>query len=143
VIDTKKPVCEIGVTLSATVDHVMLYPKNGLSVYLPTDVNVNEDITTSMRLSADTLAAPIEKGAAVGYLNVYYGEEQIGTIELITGDSVERNGFLYTLEVIKEYSRSRFFRATAVSAVVLTVIYVFASAAVRRRQARKSRRYRF
>ena len=143
VIDTQKPVCEIGVTLSATVDHVMLYPRNGLSVYLPSDVDVNEDITTSMRLSADTLAAPVVKGDVVGYLNVYYGEEQIGTVELITGDEVERNGFLYTLEVIKEYSRSRFFRATAISAVVLTVIYVFASAAVRRRQARKNRRYRF
>ncbi|MBR0326360.1 MAG: D-alanyl-D-alanine carboxypeptidase, partial [Clostridia bacterium] len=114
VIDTKKPVCEIGVTLSATVDHVMLYPKNGLSVYLPSDIDVDKDITTSMRLSADTLAAPVEKGAVVGYLNVYYGDEQIGSVELITGDEVERNSFLYTLELIKEYSKSRFFRATAI-----------------------------
>ncbi len=143
VINTEKPVCEIGVTLSATVDHVMLYPKNGLSVYLPTDVDISKDITTSMRLSGDSLAAPVEKGAVVGYLNVYYGDEQIGSVELITGDEVERNGFLYTLEVIKEYSRSRFFRATVISAAILTVIYVFASAAVRRRQARKNRRYRF
>lgn len=143
VIDIQKPVCEIGVTLSATVDHVMLYPKNGLSVYLPSDVDVDKDITTSLRLGGDKLAAPVEKGAVVGYLNVYYGDEQIGSVELITGDEVERNGFLYTLEVIKEYSKSRFFRATAVSAVVLTVIYIFASAAVRRRQARKNRRYRF
>ena len=143
VIDTEKPVCEMGVTLSATVDHVMLYPKSGLSVYLPSDIDVNKDITTSLRLSGESLAAPVEKGEVVGYLNVYYGDEQIGSVELITGDSVERNGFLYTLEVIKGYSKSRFFRATAISAVVLTVIYIFISAAVRRRQARKNRRYRF
>lgn len=143
VINTEKPVCEIGVTLSATVDHVMLYPKNGLSVYLPSDIDVGRDISTSLRLSGDSLAAPVEKGAVVGYLNVYYGDEQIGAVELITGDEVERNDFLYTLEVIKEYSKSRFFRATAVSAAVLTVIYILASAAVRRRRAKKNRRYRF
>ncbi|MBQ5649939.1 MAG: D-alanyl-D-alanine carboxypeptidase, partial [Clostridia bacterium] len=143
VINTEKPVCEIGVTLSATVDHVMLYPKSGLSVYLPSDIDVDKDITTSLRLSADTLAAPVEKGAVVGYLNVYYGDEQIGSVELITGDEVERNSFLYTLELIKEYSKSRFFRATAICAAVLTVVYVFASAAVRRSRARKNRRYRF
>ncbi|MBQ2325038.1 MAG: hypothetical protein II377_02185, partial [Clostridia bacterium] len=64
-------------------------------------------------------------------------------VELITGDEVERNGFLYTLEVIKDYSKSRFFRATVISAVVLTVLYVLASAAIRRRRAKRSRRYRF
>lgn len=143
VIDTEKPVCEMPVTLSANVDHVMLYPGRGLSVYLPSDVDVATDITVSRRLSFDSLAAPVTKGTVVGYLNVYYGDAQIGSVELITGDDVERNGFLYTLEVIKEYSRSRFFRATAISAVVLTVLYVFVSAAVRRRQARRSRRYRF
>ncbi|MBQ7012151.1 MAG: D-alanyl-D-alanine carboxypeptidase [Clostridia bacterium] len=143
VVNTEKPVCEMPVTLSAKVDHVMLYPGGGLSVYLPSDVDVDTDITTSLRLSCESLAAPVEKGAVVGYLNIYHGDTQIGTVELITGDEVERNGFLYTLEVIKAYSKSRFFRATAISAVILTVLYVLASAAIRRRRARKSRRYRF
>jgi len=143
VVDIEKPVCEMPVTLSASIDHVMLYPGGGLTVYLPTDVDLQTDITTSLRLTYDSLAAPVVKGTVVGYLNVYYGDVQIGTVELITGDDVERNGFLYTLEVIKEYSKSRFFRATVISAVVLTVLYVLASAAIRRRRAKKSRRYRF
>jgi hypothetical protein len=143
VVDIEKPVCEMPVTLSASIDHVMLYPGGGLTVYLPTGVDPATDITTSLRLTYDSLAAPVVKCTVVGYLNIYYGDVQIGTVELITGDEVERNGFLYTLEVIKDYSKSRFFRATVISAVVLTVLYVLASAAIRRRRAKRSRRYRF
>lgn len=143
VLKTEKPVCEIPVDLSAKTDHVVLFAKNGLSVYLPADVDVETEITTSLRLADDRLEAPVEKGAVAGYLNVYYNGEQIGSVELITGEEVERNGFLYTLELIKEYSRSRFFIASLISAIVLTVIYIFASAAMRRRMAKRTRRYKF
>ena len=143
VIDIEKPICEMPVTLSAQTDFVMLYPKNGLVAYLPSDIDVNESIKTSYRLTYNSLEAPVTKGTCVGYLNVYYGEEQIGSVELITADDVERNSFLHLLQSIKAYSNSRFFRATAISAVVLTVLYVFASAAIRRKRSKRTRRYKF
>lgn len=143
VIALEKPVCEIPVTLSATTDFVLLYPKNGLTAYLPTDVDVDKEIRTSYRLSSENLAAPVEKGQTAGYLNIYYGDTQLGSVELITGDSVERNSFLYLLENVKEWSKGRFFRATCVAAVVFTVLYILISAYIRRRHSKRGRRYRF
>ena len=59
-----------------------------------------------------------------------------------TGE-VKVGGYDKNLELIKEYSRSRFFIASLISAIVLTVIYIFASAAMRRRMAKRTRRYKF
>ncbi len=142
-VDPDTPVCELPVTLSAKTDFVMLLPKETITVFLPSDVNEAEEITYSHRLTEASLEAPVVRGTPAGYLNVYYKGDQIGTVELITGDDVERNEFLNVLEQIKRISRGRFFKAALISAAVLTLVYVLAVAAIRRKRARRGTRYRF
>ncbi len=142
VIDEKMLVCELPVSLSAETEHVMLLPAKGLLTYLPSDI-AEGDITYSYRLTYSKLEAPIEEGMPCGYLNVYYKGDPIGTVELVTQNAVERNSFLYTMQRITEFTSGRFFRATVISALVFTVIYVFFNAIMRKKRARKSRYYRF
>lgn len=142
-VDPGTPVCELPVTLSAKTDFVMLLPRETITVFLPSDVNEASDVTYSHRLTEASLEAPVVRGTPAGYLNVYYKGDQIGSVELVTGDDIERNEFLYLLSEIKRISRGRFFKAAVISAAVLTLVYVLAVAAIRRKRARRGTRYHF
>ncbi len=142
VIDTSKMVCEIPVTLSNTVDYVALMPESTLEFYLPTDLDPEKDLSYSYKVSAESLEAPVYEGQVVGFYTVYRGNTALGTVNLVTKNGIERNEFLYVLEQIKEFTKSRFFIATVICAVVLSVVYIFGTAIYRARAPKKRRRYR-
>ena len=53
---------------------------------------------------------------------------QIGGGTLVTTSSVARSEFLYFLARVRQFSQSRFFIATVVAAVVLSIVYVLLKA---------------
>ncbi len=142
VIDTSLMVCEVPVTLSNTVDYVTLTPESTLEFYLPTSLDRDTDLTYSYKVTTESLEAPVYEGQVVGYLTVSYNDEILGTVNLVTKNGIERNEFLYVLEQIKEFTKSRFFIATVISATVLSVVYIFGTAIYRARAPKKRRRYR-
>ncbi|MBR6709850.1 MAG: D-alanyl-D-alanine carboxypeptidase [Clostridia bacterium] len=141
VLDTDRMVCEVPVTLSDKVDYVTLMPEAGITRYLPTDLNFETDLTYSYKVTSASLAAPVEEGQVAGFITVSRGEELLGTVNLVTKNAVERSEFLYVMEQIKSFTRSRFFIATLIAAVVLTVLYVLLNAV--RRYRRQQRQMRF
>lgn len=141
VLDTGRMVCEVPVTLSEKVDYVTLLPETGITRYLPTDLNFETDLTYSYKVTSASLAAPVEEGQVAGFITVSRGDELLGTVNLITKNAVERSDFLYVMEQIKAFTRSRFFVASLISAVVLTVLYILLNAV--RRYRRQQRQMRF
>ena len=83
--------------------------------------------------------APVEAGQEAGTITVIYGDEILGSCALITTSSITRSEFLYFLDRIGDFTGSRFFRATVVSAVVLSIAYVFIKASIRERRLRRWR----
>ena len=142
VIDTSKMVCEMPVTLSNTVDYVALMPESTLEFYLPTDLDPSKDLSYSYKVYSESLEAPVAEGQVVGFYTVYRGNTALGTVNLVTKNGIERNEFLYVLEQIKEFTKSRFFIASAICAVVLSFGYIFGTAIYRARAPKKRRRYR-
>ena len=142
VIDTSKIVCEIPVTLSDTVDYVSLMPADTIEYYLPTDIDPKTDLIYRYKVQYEYLEAPVYEGQVVGFYTVSYGDTVLGTVDLITKNAVERNEFLYVLDEIKEFTKSRFFIASVVTAVLLSIIYIFGTAIHRARAPKKRRRYR-
>lgn len=142
VIDTSKLVYELPVTLSNTVDYVALMPEKTLELYLPSDLDPENDLKYSCKLTAESLEAPVYEGQVVGYLTVSRGDTALGTVNLVTKNGVERNEFLYVLSRIKNFTKSRFFIAALISAIVLSVVYIFGSAIYRARAPKRRRRYR-
>jgi len=141
VLDTDRRVCEVPVTLSEKVDYVTLQPETSLTHYLPTDLDLETALHYDPKITAASLAAPVAEGQVAGFITVSYGDELLGTVNLVTRNAVERSEFLYLLSRIETFTRSRFFIATMVAAVVLTVIYIIGTAIYRYNRAQHRQRY--
>ena len=140
VLAPEQIMCEIPVTLATGVDHVTLVASDSLSVYLPTDTDIEKEITFSWTTNQEELQAPVRKGQLAGRVTVMYKGEPIGTSDLIATADIERNDMLYGLNKISEFTKSRFFIATLISAVIISIVYVFGKAILLKRRSKK--RYR-
>ena len=78
-------------------------------VYLPSNVDVKEDLKYSVFLHDDSVDAPVEQGMIVGGVNVYYKGKMIASGTLISRDKVEENSFLVFMNSMKEFLLSRYF----------------------------------
>ncbi len=128
VLSADRIICELPVRLSSTLDYVTLVPSETIEVYLPTTVNVERDIRYSYNTYEDAMDAPIATGEEAGTITVLMGDRILGSCTLVTTSSVARSEFLYFLARVRQFSQSRFFIATVVSAVVLSVVYVLLKA---------------
>ncbi len=128
VLGKKQVVCEIPVKLAQTVDYVTLVPAESLTAYLPADVDIERDVTVSCRTEYDYLEAPVKLGQKAGVAAVYYGDTPLGTVDLVATADVSRSELLYNMERIKEFTKSPFFIATAISLVVFTLLYILIKA---------------
>lgn len=137
VLSTEDIICEIPVTLSSAIDFVTLAPANDVRVYLPCTVKKGENLEYSYTTLYESLAAPVVKGSVAGAVTVIYDGEVIGSSDLVATVDIDRSELLYTLSQIEKFTKSRFFIATIVSAVILTVIYVL----VKARVTAKTKRY--
>jgi len=141
VLSSKQMICELEVKLSSALDHVTLVPSNDITVYLPVSVKKN-DIRYSYNTYTDSLDAPVEAGVEVGMITVLHGDEILGSCPLITTSGVSRSEFLYFLSSVKSFSEGRFFRATVISIIVLSILYVIIKAGWRERKLRRTSDYR-
>lgn len=74
------------------------------------------------------LDAPIAKGQVVGRLDVSYDGDKLFSVPVAAGDDVGRNDILYLLNGIENVTASTFFRVSALSFVLLLVLYGVLSA---------------
>ncbi len=137
VLSSSSVICELPVNLSSTLDYVTLVPKDDITVYLPTSVDLKTDIKYSYNTYSDSLDAPVEAGEEAGTITVLYGDEILGTCPLITTSSITRSEFLYFLEEVKAFASGRFFIGSVISAVVLSVLYVLIRARQREKKLRR------
>lgn len=140
VLSPEQTVCEIPVTLATGIDYVTLVSRDTLSVFLPSDTDISKEISLSWTTETEELQAPIQKGQTVGRVTAMYKDEPIGTSDLIATADISRSDVLYGLYKIGQFTKSRFFIAALVSAVVLSIVYVLGTAYLRQR--RKNSRYR-
>ena len=138
VLSQKQRICELSVALSSTVDYVTLVPAESLTRYLPTDYNP-ADLHITYTTFDESLTAPVQEGTVYGTVTVTYGEEILGSTDLIATASVSRSEFLHLLQQIKDFTSGRFFRAVIVFIILFSVAYVLFEA--HRREMQIRRRY--
>lgn len=142
VIKTTGLVCEMPVRLSTDADYVTLVPAEKLTLYLPTSVDPKTDLTYSYRLERETLDAPITEGQVVGTYSVSMEGEILGSVDLVTKNSLSRSEFLVVLDTIERFTTSTFFIVTVIAAVALTVLYFILSAVFQNRRRSMHSRHR-
>ena len=143
VLSPDKIICEIPVTLSTVTDFVNCVAVDTLNVYLPSDVDVESMITLSYVTYADELQSPVTQGQVVGSVTAMYGDEILGTSDIVATADVTRSELLYSFYKIEQFSKSRFFIATIISAVIFTAVYIFGTAFIRGRRMKNGGRRRF
>ncbi|MBE6560498.1 MAG: D-alanyl-D-alanine carboxypeptidase [Ruminococcaceae bacterium] len=141
VLPASARICELPVSLSSTVDHVTLVPAEAIVRYLPTDINPEADIHLSYTTHGTSLAAPVEAGQVCGTVTVTWGDDILGSTDLIATAAVGRSDFLYLLQQIREFTEGRFFRATMVFVILFSILYILLEARRRERQIRRHRHY--
>lgn len=141
VVDSSTPVCSIPVSMSDTADVIQAYPEHDVTLLVSTEQL--EKAVSSYRLNDQSLEAPIEKGATVGFLTVTVDSRTV-TVRLIAGQSVERSRFLHIMKSIEDFSKSRVFSASVCCAIALTVVAVYIDYKLRTgSSARRHRRRRY
>ncbi len=92
VIDTTKPIAEVKVSLCKERDHVIAVPSKEFYAIVPKQSV--DSVILEPHLDATELEAPIEKGTVLGTATVKCAGEEIGTIQLVAGETCERSFFL-------------------------------------------------
>ncbi len=113
-------ICEIPVTLSSAVDYVTLAPSETVSVFLPTNVDIEKEITYSWQTADESLQAPVKKGQSVGKVSAVYKGNIIASCDLVVTSDVESSEFLYQLNKIEKFTRSKGFIAAVICALILS-----------------------
>ena len=136
VLTTDQVVCDLPVSLAISMDHITVSPERAISVFLPTDVDIDHEIEFVWSTDED-LTAPLHAGDPVGTITAYYGGQPLdnGTCSLIVTADVERSEFLFALKRIENFTTSRGFIAAVIFAIVASVAFVFFNA--RRRKVSK------
>jgi len=140
VLTESQVVCEMPVSLASAVDFVTVAPEKTVSVFLPTDVDVEKEIEYSWTTTEETLNAPLTAGEVVGQISATYKEpgaedaKVLGSCNLVVTSDVERSDFLYTLNRIENFTKSRGFIAAALFALVVSIGVILFNA--RRRKTR-------
>ena len=137
VLSSSRAICELPVNLSATLDYVTLVPAEDITVFLPMSVDLTKEVRYSYNTYYDSIDAPVEAGDEEGTITVLYGDKILGSCPLIATSSITRSEFLNFLSKVKDFTKGRFFRATIISVIVLSVGYILINAALREKKLRR------
>jgi D-alanyl-D-alanine carboxypeptidase (penicillin-binding protein 5/6) len=129
---------ELPLELCADADYITVVPKGELRVFMESDTDPETDFLYTQKLEYESLSAPVSEGMVVGSMTISRGEEILGSVELVTANSAQASTFLHTMKLISDFTASRFFIASCIAAVAISLSYVFIKAAVL--QKRKKRR---
>ncbi|MBQ1848262.1 MAG: D-alanyl-D-alanine carboxypeptidase [Clostridia bacterium] len=133
---------QVKVTLGSTADAVTLIPTKSVTMFLPKNTNVKEEITYKTLVYESELEAPVREGDVAGELTVCYNGEDICKIPLVTSTSVERSQILFMLDRTKKFVTSTGFIAGAAAFFVLLIGYAVIRSAVSKRKQKKRKRLR-
>lgn len=142
------PLCEIGLRLAWAKENILLAPQENVSAIVPKDydpswVTIETDIPES-------IDAPVKQGDVIGKATVYYQDDKMSEkqylteFNLVSSETVERSGFLYVIDIIKNIVLSFWFLLAVIIIVILLIIYLIITSIYKKKNGKKKKvkRYR-
>lgn len=139
-LEEGKHVIDLPVALSFEKDSTRLLTASPFATLVPSDVE-----PTSIQLVADipkSVDAPVKKGDKLGTAKLLLANEVIGTVDLISADSIEQSKVLYTLQVVRNIFKSFLFKFLFCFVVMLVILYITLMVMRNRNRSRAKRRRR-
>ncbi len=112
-LTTADMICEAPVKLSSRVDYVTLFPSENVELYLPSGLDLEKDLHIEWTLNNEYFTAPVSEGQVGGKLTITYNGVNLGTYDLITRNSVNRDNILYVIDLVKGLTQTSAFRVIA------------------------------
>lgn len=134
-----EPVGRITVRDCAERNSVSLVPVRDLAAVLGESVK-SEDITRRLVKAEEECVAPIEAGQVLGTLELYLGEERVGSVPVAAGESAPRS-FLYAAWCdVRDFLFSGWTLAILIILLLAVVGYVVLNVQYNKKRRRKWRR---
>ena len=130
--DQSVPCADLSVKYGVDIDTVSVVPDGEIVMYLPLSFDVDSKLDFRIRFDKPEFEAPLKKGDVVGRMTVLFEGVPLGEVPLKITKDVEKDGFLYTLDSIKEVSQNRVFLLTVLCAIGYTVLFTVCAAILRR-----------
>lgn len=113
---------QIPLRLSSERDSLLLYPDQKIVALIPDEIDPS---SVQVIPHTNTYAqAPIKKGDVVGYVEVKLADEVVGIADLVSGEDIARNEFLYIGHLIKTIFTSIWIKLAVVLLILFALIYV-------------------
>lgn len=124
IIPATQDISQLEVNFGKGKSTVTLVPAQPLScMWLKTESTANID-TRDIVPVYEKLNAPIKKGEKLAVLNVKYGNDVIGTVDLLARSDVELSSIKYISQVFKEYWKSKELKVAVRIWFIVTIFYI-------------------
>lgn len=137
VLTSAAPIAEVRLDLAWDRDHLVVQPANEFSCIVPNDFDAEQLVVTPEL--PQTLDAPVEKGAVIGKARLTYGDRELGEVDLIAADSVERSQLLLVWRMIRQFFSSKLTHLCLIALAILIVLYVFFVILYNKRRSKRRR----
>ena len=102
-------VASLPVKYSISSKNIDVYLSENIELFLENSVDIEKDLTYDVQIFGNELKAPIRPGDIVGTMTVSHNGVVLETVNLFIKDTVERNGFLYVMDLMKSFILSIWF----------------------------------
>lgn len=133
------PVSEIKVRLAWDRDHIIASPKADFACLVPTDYNPEK--LELVKTIPETLDAPIAKGDKLGTVKLVYDGAELGEIDIVAIDDVDRSIILYVWDLLTSLLGTTIAKIVLILLGAFIIFYLFYIVRFNSRR-RNSRRYR-
>ena len=132
----KEAITSLPVKYSISYKNIDLYLKEDVKLFLSKDTDINSDLKYDIHIYGDELKAPIKQGDAVGILTISRNGIVLASMPILSSVTVERNGFLFVMDVMKSFITSIWFILILIS-ILICILWVRYN---KKRKFRKKRR---
>lgn len=136
VLEKGRLICEIPISLSSNIDHLILVSGDAVPFIVSSDYR-DEDMSFDYTLSQKEASAPVSQGDVFGEIQVYYKGEIIGTCDLVAQASVERSIWLLIVSYIKAFFSLTIVKIVLFSLIAILIVSVILMLAVSFRSSRR------
>ncbi len=133
-------ITSLPVEYSISSKEIDIYLQEDLKVFLSNDIDINNDLTYSIYINNGELKAPLKAGDTIGTLTVFNDGVLLANVPLTINDNIDRNAFLYSLDMMKQFVLSKVFFISLVIFLLLIVIYYILLNRKHKKKKRKTRK---
>lgn len=123
IIDSKTSIATLPVKYSIAGDNVNLFLEEDLELFLHNDIDLKKDLLYSTYIYGNELKAPLVANSVVGELTVSHDGKILAKVPILVKKNLDKNEFLYFMDIMQEYIKSRAFLITVLSFMMLLLVY--------------------